>query len=76
MEVEVAVLMEVSVDSHRHMVADAEYGAEGVGARTQVSYRAQEFHRESLFLERVFLGIGRAIYFQFGQLISTVCPAP
>jgi len=43
MEVEEAFLMEERVNGHGHVVADAEYGAEGVGAGTQVSDLPQEF---------------------------------
>ena len=43
MEVEEAFLMEERVNGHSHVVADAEYGAEGVGAGAQVSDLPQEF---------------------------------
>ena len=52
-EVEVAVLMEIGVDGHRHVVADAQDSAEGVGAGTQVGHRAEILPRGALFLQGI-----------------------
>ena len=57
----------------RQRVADAQHRAERAGARPQVRNLAQEFERMPLGLQRVFFGIGGAVYFnvfglQFGFL--------
>ena len=60
-EVVESVAVEVVVDGIGHGVADAQHGAERIGARTQVGDVAQEFERMTLFLEGIGLGIGRTV---------------
>ena len=67
-EVVESVAVEVLVDGVGHGVADAQHGAEGVGARTQVGDVAQELERVALLLERVGIGVGRAVYLDFRGL--------
>ncbi len=65
-EVEIAVLVEIGVDRHSHVMTDAENGSKSVGTRTEMCDCAQELHAQSFFLQRVFLGIGGTIYLQIG----------
>ena len=44
-----------------HGMTDAEHRPEGIGARTQVSDIAQELQRVALLLQRIGIGIGRAV---------------
>ena len=60
-EIVEAVPVEILVDGVGHGVTDAEHGAEGVGARTQVGDVAQELQRVALLLQGVAVGIGRAV---------------
>ncbi len=57
-----SVLVEIFVDRESHCVAYAQYGTESIGARTQIGYVAQELQRVSLLLQRICLGVGRAVY--------------
>ena len=68
MKIEIAVLVEIGVDCHRHVVTDAEDRAKRVGARTQVCYRAEKLHTQTFLLQRIFLRIGGAIDLQLRQL--------
>ncbi len=61
-EVVEAVVVEIFVNGVSHGVTDAEHRAEGVGARTQIGYVAQELQRVSFLLQGIGLGIGRAVY--------------
>ena len=58
-EVEEAVLVEVGVDGHRHVMADAHHGPEGVRAQAHVGVLAHIFKGLSLLLHGVG-GIARA----------------
>ena len=62
MEIEIAMLVEIRMNRHCHVMADAEDGTKGIGTRTQVSYRAEVFHGETFLLKRVLLRISCAIY--------------
>ena len=50
MEIEETVLMEILVDGDSHIVADAHYGSEGVGAQAQMSMLAHVFKALALLL--------------------------
>ena len=52
-EIEVAVLVEVRVNRHRHIVTNAQDCTEGVCARTQVSYCAEVFPTCTFLLQRI-----------------------
>lgn len=52
-EIEKSVLMEIRMDSHCHVVADAHDDAEGVGAQTHVCMLTHVLERLSLLLHRV-----------------------
>ena len=47
------MLMEVSVDSHRHVVADAHHGTEGIGTETEMSILTHVLEALSLLLHRI-----------------------
>ena len=53
MEVEISMLVEIGVDSHRHVVANAHDSSEGVGAQAQVCELAHVLERLSLLLHRI-----------------------
>ena len=55
-----AVLVEVLVNSNRHVVADAKDATKEVGAWTQMCLLAEEFHRVALLLQRILIGIAVA----------------
>ena len=68
MEIEVAVLVEVGVDGHGHVVSYAEDGSKCIGTRAQVRDSAQVLHGEAFLLQGVLLGVGGAVHLQFGEL--------
>ena len=47
------MLMEIGVDSHRHIVTDAHHGTKGVGAQAQMSILAHILKALSLLLHRI-----------------------
>ncbi len=53
MEIEVSVLVEIGMDGHCHIVADAQNGTEGVGTGTQVSYGAEVFPAGTFLLQGI-----------------------
>ena len=67
-EIVEAVLVEIAVDSHCHVVADAHHGTEGVGAQAHVGVLAHIFEGLSLLLHGVVCaagavnGDGRGLY--------------
>ena len=67
-EIEESVLMEVLVNSHRHIVANAEHSTEGVGTWAEVCDGAQVLHAESFLLQWILLWVGCAVHFEFGEL--------
>ena len=67
-EIEVSVLVEVGVDSHGHVVTDAEHSAKRVRTRAQVRNGAQVFHTQTFLLQRIFLGVGSAEHLKLRQL--------
>ena len=62
---EVAALKKF-VDGEGQLAADAEDGAEKIGARTQVADAAEKFQRVAFFLQRIG-GVRRADKFDFGR---------
>ena len=68
MEIEIAVLVEIGVDRHRHVMTDTEDCTKRVRTRTQMRDCAQELHRQTFLLQRIFLRISRAIYLEVRQL--------
>ena len=52
-EIEVAMLMEIGMDSHRHVVADTHYGTECVGAQAHVGMLAHILEGLSLLLHGI-----------------------
>ena len=52
-EIEIAVLVEIGVDGHGHVVANAEHSTKGVGSGTQVCHGAQVFPAGTLLLEGI-----------------------
>ena len=55
MEIEESVLVEVSVDSHCHIVADAHNGTKGVGAQTHVGILTHYLEALTLLLHGVVI---------------------
>ena len=47
------MLMEVSVDSHCHVMADTHHGTKGIGTETEVSILTHVFEALSLLLHRI-----------------------
>ena len=75
-EVTETVFVEVGVDGHRHLVANAEDGAECVGAQTQMGVLTHVFERLSLLLHGV-IAAASAVHFDasgldFGGLSRTL----
>ena len=63
-EVIETTIVEELMDGECQGMTDAEHGAEGVGARTQVSLLAEEFQGVTLLLQRIGQRIGSAIYME------------
>ena len=68
--------MEVGVNGHRHLMANAEDGTESVGAQTQMGVLTHVFERLSLLLHGV-IAAASAVYFDtsgldFGGLSRTL----
>ena len=53
MEIEKAVLMEVTMDGHRHVMADTEHRTERVGTQTHVGMRTHILHALPFLLHRI-----------------------
>ena len=75
-EIEEPMLVEIAVDGHSHVMANAEYGSKGVGAETQVGILAHIFEALPFLLHRI---VTRAktvdLYLfalDFGSLSSTL----
>ena len=66
-EVEETFLMEESMNSDSHIVANTKYGAKGIGTRTQVGNLTQELHRVSFLLQRISI-VTCPQYFYFTSL--------
>ena len=49
------MLVEVGVDSHRHVVADTHHGTEGIGTETKVSILTHVLEALSLLLHRIVI---------------------
>jgi len=47
------MLVEVGVNSHRHVVADTHYGTKGIGTETEVSILTHVLEALSLLLHRI-----------------------
>ena len=47
------MLVEVSMDSHRHVVADAHHSTKGIGTETEVSILTHVLEALSLLLHRI-----------------------
>ena len=70
MEVEEAVLVEVGVDGHRHVVANAHHGTEGVGAKTHVGILTHHLERLALLLHGISV-VAQTVDFQLRSLNLT-----
>ena len=60
-EVVEALVLEEAVHGVGQGAADAQDGAEGIGARAQVGYLAQELERVAFLLQGILVGIGGAV---------------
>ena len=53
MEIEISMLVEISMDSHRHIVTDTHHGTKGIGTETHVSMLAHVFKSLAFLLHGI-----------------------
>ena len=61
------MLMEIGVDGHRHVMADAHHGTEGVGAQTHMGILAHHFKALALLLHGIGV-VTKTIHLQSSSL--------
>ena len=63
MEIEEAMLMEIGMDSHRHVMTDTHHGTKGIGTETHMSILTHHLKRLSLLLHGIGI-VASTIEFQ------------